>query len=184
MKKINKRDQFFLEGNKVFLRAFEEQDGKYLKIWLNNKKINYFLEMGYRPYREKEVRKFVKTALDNNDAIVFSILEKKKTKVIGTCGLYHLDYISKRGQLNIIVGDESYLGKGYGTDSVNTLISYGFHRLGLNSIQLGVNAENKRALMSYEKAGFKIEGKRRQFIYNNNSYSDMIVMSILASEYS
>ena len=45
MKKINKRDQFFLEGNKVFLRAFEEQDGKYLKIWLNNKKINYFLEI-------------------------------------------------------------------------------------------------------------------------------------------
>jgi len=183
MKEPIYKKNHFLEGKKVYLRSFEKDDGSYLKIWLNNKKINYYLEMGYRPYREKEVKEFTKMALESDSAIVFSILEKKKSKPIGTCGLYNLDFISKRGQLNIIIGNEEYINDGYGKDSVNTLIKYGFERIGLNSIQLGVNAENLRAIKSYKNAGFKVEGKRRQFIYCNNQFNDMIFMSILAAEY-
>ena len=93
------------------------------------------------------------------------------------------DFISKRGQLNIIIGDDQSHNDGYGTDTVKILIKYGFERLGLNSIQLGVNAENIKGLKAYKKAGFKKEGQRRQYIYTNNKFNDMIVMSILASEY-
>ena len=68
-------------------------------------------------------------------------------------------------------------------DSVKLLLQYGFKRLGLNSIQLGVNAENKRAIKSYKNAGFIVEGKRREFIYVNNKFNDMIFMSILSNDY-
>ena len=149
---------------------------------LNNDKINYHLEMGYRPYRAKEVKLFIEKALHSDNDIVFTILDKNNDEIIGTCGLYNIDFISKRVN-NIIIGNEKYLNNGYGTDSVKLLLKYGFKRLGLNSIQLGVNEENQRAIKSYKNAGFKVEGKGREFIYVNNKFNDMVFMSILANEY-
>jgi len=178
-----KKEKNFLEGEKVALRDFKLSDGKLLKLWLSNKKVNYFLEMGFRPFRDKEVRAFQKRAMNSENDIIFTILKKENRKVIGSCGLYDIDFISKRGQLNIIIGDDQSHNDGYGTDTVKILIKYGFERLGLNSIQLGVNAENIKGLKAYKKAGFKKEGQRRQYIYTNNKFNDMIVMSILASEY-
>ena len=179
-KKVEKK---YLTGNKVAFRAFKSCDADYLKDWLNNDKINYYLEMGYRPYRDKEVRLFIDIALNSDTDIVFTILDKNNYEIIGTCGLYNLDFVSKRGQLNIIIGNEQYLSNGYGTDSVKLLLKYGFKRLGLNSIQLGVNSENQRAIKSYKNAGFMVEGKRREFIYVNNKFNDMVFMSILANDY-
>ena len=139
--------------------------------------------MGFRPYRDKEVKAFTKKAINSDRDIVFSVLGKESFEVIGVCGLYDIDFISKRGQLNIIIGDDKSHSKGYGTDTVKVLVKYGFHRLGLNSIQLGLHSENIRALKTYKKVGFKEEGKRREFVYMNNKFSDMIFMSILASEF-
>ena len=153
----------YLTGDKVAFRAFKTCDGDYLKDWLNNNKINYYLEMGYRPYRDKEVKLFIDKAINSDTDIVFTILDNNNYKVIGTCGLYNLDFISKRGQLNIIIGDEKYLSNGYGTDSVKLLLQYGFKRLGLNSIQLGVNAENQ-AIKSYKNAGFVLKEKDEIYI--------------------
>ena len=180
---VLKKENNFLEGEKVILRDFKLSDGKLFKIWLNNKKVNYFLEMGFRPFRDKEVRALQKKAMHSENDIIFTILNKENRKVIGSCGLYDIDFISRRGQLNIIIGDDQSHNGGYGTDTVKTLIRYGFERLGLNSIQLGVNAENIKGLKAYKKAGFKKDGRRRQYIYTNNKFNDMVVMSILASEY-
>ena len=183
MLKKNKTDKPYLLGKRVAFRAFVKKDGILLKQWLNNQAVNFYLEMSYRPYREKEVKDFIDKALNSDKNIVFSILEKKKKEIIGTCGLYDIDFISKRAQLNILIGEEKYLSNGYGTDAIKVLISYGFERLGLNSIYLGVNSENKRAIKSYEKSGFVYDGERRQFIFTNNRFYNMIMMSILVSEY-
>ena len=147
-----KKEKTFIEGDKVLLRAFKASDGKFLKQWLSNKEVSFFLEMGFRPYRDKEVRAFTKKALNSDSDIIFSVLKKESLEVIGNCGLYDIDFISKRGQLNIIIGDVKSHNNGYGTDTVKTLIKYGFHRLGLNSIQLGLHAENLKALKAYKKA--------------------------------
>ena len=183
MLKNNKTNKPYLVGKRVVFRAFIKKDGSLLKEWLNNQAVNFYLEMSYRPYRDKEVKDFTDKALNSEKNVVFSILEKKKKQVIGTCGLYDIDFISKRAQLNILIGEEKYLSNGYGTDAVKVLTSYGFERLGLNSIHLGVNSENKRAIKSYEKSGFVCDGERRHFIFTNNRFYNMIMMSILVSEY-
>ena len=109
--------------------------------------------MSFRPYRDKKLE-LLQKALNSDSDIIFSVLKKESLEVIGSCGLYDIDFISKRGQLNIIIGDVKSHNNGYGTDTVKTLIKYGFHRLGLNSIQLGLHAENLKALKAYKKAGF------------------------------
>jgi RimJ/RimL family protein N-acetyltransferase len=46
-----------------------------------------------------------------------------------------------------------------------------------------VYEENIRAVRSYEKAGFVLEGRQRQAVYKNGKYEDVLFMSVLRSEW-
>jgi RimJ/RimL family protein N-acetyltransferase len=46
-----------------------------------------------------------------------------------------------------------------------------------------VVADNERAIRSYEKVGFRQEGKLREAVFVDGSYRDLLLMSILGREY-
>jgi RimJ/RimL family protein N-acetyltransferase len=63
------------------------------------------------------------------------------------------------------------------------LLEYGFNTVNLNRIELETYVFNVRALKSYNKLGFTEEGRKRQHIWINGKYHDVIIMSILAEEW-
>jgi RimJ/RimL family protein N-acetyltransferase len=63
------------------------------------------------------------------------------------------------------------------------MVKHGFCDLNLNRIFLRVNENNPRAIRSYEKAGFIHEGRMRQARFQDNVYIDVIIMSVLHSEW-
>ncbi len=63
------------------------------------------------------------------------------------------------------------------------LLRHGFATLNLNRIYLRVYAENKRAIRTYEKAGFVHEGRMRQGVYKHGKYFDVLFMSVLREEW-
>ena len=76
---------------------------------------------------------------------------------IGTCGVYNYD--ARDGQIGIRIGDKNYRGKGYGTDTISTLVNYCLTTLGIRHIWLKVLPTNMRAIKCYEKCGFVKCGK-------------------------
>jgi RimJ/RimL family protein N-acetyltransferase len=46
-----------------------------------------------------------------------------------------------------------------------------------------VYAGNLRAIRSYEKAGFSLEGRLREAVYKRGAYDDVLIMSVLRSEW-
>lgn len=74
-------------------------------------------------------------------------------------------------------------GRGLGTEATRLMVGYGFEGLGLRRISLGVFAFNPRARRAYEKAGFVVEGVRRDALLYDGAWVDDIVMSILAPEW-
>ncbi len=173
----------YLSGHSIVLRGLQRDDLNSYGRWLDDSRVTEFLEMGARPTRDKDVEAFWKLASETEDAIVFAIVDKKSGQVVGNCGLYHIQWVCRRAQFNILIGEPSAWSKGFGTEAAQLLLDYSFKKLNLNSVQLGVNAENKRATRSYEKAGFVHEGTRRQFIYRNGRYYDMVVMSVLRDDH-
>jgi RimJ/RimL family protein N-acetyltransferase len=73
--------------------------------------------------------------------------------------------------------------QGYGTDAMRLLLRHGFETLNLNRIMLDVYDTNPRAVRSYEKAGFIHEGRKRQGMYKNGRYIDILQMSVLREEW-
>jgi len=63
------------------------------------------------------------------------------------------------------------------------LVRHCFETLNLNRAYLRVYAENLRAKRSYEKAGFVEEGRLREAVYKHGKYDDVILMSVLRSEW-
>ena len=55
--------------------------------------------------------------------------------------------------------------------------------MNLNRIELGVLGSNISGLKLYEKVGFKREGVKRQSIYKNGKFVDVIMMAILKEEF-
>ena len=85
--------------------------------------------------------------------------------------------------MGIFSGDKDYWNQGYGSDAMRLLLKYGFNSLNLNRIYLHVFDTNPRAIRAYEKVGFVHEGRLRQDIFLNGSYVDVLMMSVLRSEW-
>ena len=63
------------------------------------------------------------------------------------------------------------------------MLKHGFKELNLNRIFLRVYEINLRGIRSYEKAGFKQEGRLRQDRFMDGKYIDVLLMSVLRSEW-
>ncbi|KWR72869.1 hypothetical protein RN04_05540 [Arthrobacter sp. W1] len=102
--------------------------------------------------------------------------------LIGHTALYEYNAPARSAELMIMIGG-SNVGQGYGTMAIKMIIDYGFREMGLNRIGLNVWAYNERALRTFNRAGFREEGRVRQAGFHDGSFHDKIIMGLLAKEY-
>ncbi len=102
---------------------------------------------------------------------------------IGNIGLLAIDWISRKSEFGIMIGNKNYWNKGLGTEAIKVFLNYCFNTINLNCVRLSVYSYNIKAKQLYEKMGFKYEGKLREAIYKFGEYHDEIKMSILKSEW-
>ncbi|GAB2458220.1 hypothetical protein GCM10027162_63280 [Streptomyces incanus] len=74
-------------------------------------------------------------------------------------------------------------GRGLGTEATRLIVAHGFERLGLRRIQLEAYGNNPRALRVYGKAGFVVEGVRREVTFRDGERVDEVIMAILDREW-
>lgn len=173
----------FLKGKLVTLRPVEEGDISAIAKWLNDEEVTYYMFYGQFPMSISRTTKMIKEQVESPNNVVLIIEDKKTNSPIGFGGLYDIHLTARKAELRVLIGEKDYWGKGYGTETVELLTFYGFDRLHLNKVWLGVTDENKAAVRAYEKVGYKVEGILRQDIYRNSRYYNSIRMSILREEY-
>lgn len=113
----------------------------------------------------------------------FSIRTLADDKVIGGTGLWLLRETQGDAWLGIFIGEREYWGKGFGTDAMRLIVGYGFGELNLRRITLGLHAYNERALKSYQKVGFQLEGRIRGEGMRDGVRYDGLYMGILREEW-
>jgi len=116
------------------------------------------------------------------DSIMFGI-ENKEGKIIGVCGLTWIHWKNRNAEVSIYIGETEWQEKGAATDSLKTLVKYGFENLGLHRIYAIIFEFNKPSIKLFEKCGFKFEGKHREVHYVKGRYWDELIYGILREEY-
>lgn len=173
----------FLSDGKVLLRGMRRDDLEVYRRWLDNPEVTRFMEMGWKPTSEAALEATYREATEAFDAVVFVIEDRAGARPVGTTGLYLINWPGRRAQFRILIGEPDAFDKGYGTAATRLVVSYAFERLNMETVYLGVNEENVRAVKAYEKAGFVREGVQRHFIYNNGRYYNAVMMSVIRGDY-
>jgi len=115
--------------------------------------------------------------------LVFMIESVKEAKPIGFVALDGIQWSHGEAWLGIGIGERAYRGQGLGTEAVRLILQYAFTELNLHRVSLSVFEYNPRALRSYEKAGFQVEGRERGALKRDGRRWDLIFMGILAERY-
>ncbi len=173
----------FIQGNKLSLNTLTREDLPAYRSWIENARATCFMETGWRPPSDAEMDALYAASTEQNETVVLTIVPEKLQRPVGVCGLYLIQWICRRAEFRILIGDDEGRGHGYGTEAAKLMLTYAFDRLNLESVHLGVNIENKAAIGSYEKAGFRREGIRRKLVYRNGRYYDVLMMSVLREEW-
>jgi len=172
-----------MKGKNVCLRDLSLQDVGLIRRWVSDTEINHLLMEGF-PRTLREIERFVEQDGDLdplNHALAVTLREDGTC--IGTVGCFGIDWCSRNAELGVIIGSREHLGKGYGTEAVELLVSFAFNELGLHRIFLRVFDFNERAIQSFRKCGFVEEGRLREAYFREGTYHNILVMSLLEEEY-
>jgi len=77
-------------------------------------------------------------------------------KPIGQVNYNEINRADNSTELDIWIAETNNTGKGLGTDSLKTLIQYLSQNMGIRKIIICPLVQNKKAVRSYEKAGFSL----------------------------
>ena len=113
----------------------------------------------------------------------FDIVLQEGDELIGHISIHDINHLSRTAFIGICISNESNRSKGYGTEATRLILDYGFKTLNLNNIALSVHADNLGGIACYKKIGFKDAGRRREWVFKNGKYVDVIYMDLLAREY-
>jgi RimJ/RimL family protein N-acetyltransferase len=172
-----------LRGKRVVLRAIEKEDIKRLHELYANIDLVLLGHGVWRPESLAAWEKDFDKRLEDHDKADFVI--EVDGVVIGEIDLqsHHMNRRAGVAHLGVGIYDPEYVGKGYGRDSINTLLDWSFRILNLRRVALETLATNERAIRAYHACGFVEEGRLREHEYVDGEYVDIVVMGVLRSEW-
>ena len=172
-------------GKRVRLRGAERSDLEKFVLWINDPEVTQGLTL-FLPMSIIDEEKWFESAMQRpqeEKPLVIDMKDGTDWRLIGNSGFFGFDWVARSAEVGIMIGEKTIWGQGYGTEVMKLLLRHGFETLNLNRVYLRVYAENKRAIRTYEKAGFVHEGRMRQAVYKHGAYSDVLYMSVLREEW-
>lgn len=172
-----------LYGKKVILRAIEEEDLEMFRELTNSPDFEKMIVGWSFPVSKKDQIEWFQNCRNDLAKLRFTIVTKEDGAV-GMIGLRDIDW--KNGSasgLGMRIARKEIRTRGLATDAWMTLMKYAFDELRLNRIDGSALAYNKASLRVCEKVGFKVEGTKRQAVYKDGKFVDLIIMGCLKSDY-
>lgn len=174
----------FLLGERIYLRGLNEEDlkGNYIQ-WLNDTEICKYNSHHIFPYYKENAEDYIKNTINDKYRLVLGIVLKENDFHIGNISLQSINYINRSAEFAILLGEKDFWGKGYSREASFLILQHGFMELNLNRIYCGTSAENIPLQKLALSLGMSEEGRRRQAMFKNGKYVDVIEYGILRDEY-
>jgi RimJ/RimL family protein N-acetyltransferase len=168
-------------GKIVKLRAIEPEDLEMLREMKNDPWAESLVGGWSLPISKAQQLAWYQRLSEEKNIIRF-IIETEKDGAVGFTTLTDIDWKNRSACSGTMLA-KKHISKGIATDAVMARLKYSFDELQLNRIEANILAHNIASQRLVEKVGYKVEGTKRQAIYKNGKYNDVIIYSILKSEY-
>ncbi|WP_433380769.1 GNAT family N-acetyltransferase [Actinoplanes sp. CA-142083] len=178
-----------LIGPKVSLRPFRTEDLEPMAAALADPEvlrltgsIHSSADGSPWPQIDDRMRSWYGSRNDQPDRLDLAIVDNATGRCVGEVVLNEWEPANEACNFRILIGPDGR-GRGLGTEATKLILRYAFTTLGLHRVGLEVFAFNPRAQRVYEKAGFKVEGVKRDALKFDDQRVDSIVMSALSPEW-
>lgn len=115
------------------------------------------------------------------------LVDKENGKVIGVmCINYPNNSTTATHHRNAEIGinlGTAYQGQGYGREALNWMLDWGFKHAGLHTISIIAASYNPRAVHLYKSIGFVEEGRRRETIWQNRKWYDLVEFGMTENDW-
>lgn len=173
-----------LSSQRLIYRALSEDDvTQHYVDWLNDPEVNRYLETRYNHQTLDSCRSYVADMVSSPEHNLFGIYLRETGKHIGNTKLGFINPYHQRAQLSLFIGERDCWGKGFATETIKTITSWGFNELNLEKIDAGCYDENLGSLRAFLKSGYQVDGFYRKAVVLDDRRIGSFWMSILKDEF-
>ncbi|MEW6279257.1 MAG: GNAT family protein [Candidatus Eremiobacterota bacterium] len=165
--------------DEVTLTPLVRDDLPRLFEWVNDRELMHF-SGAFRPVSWQEHEAWFERVSTDPDHRALAV--RSGAQLAGLAQLCGISAVHHNAELRIRLGPE-FLGRGLGTRATRLLLHLAFADLSLERVYLWVQARNERAIRSYLKCGFRVEGTLRRHSFVDGEFRDILAMGILAGEF-
>ena len=164
-----------------FIEIKEEHLDDLFRLFSDPEVVKFYNLLPFEnPIEGMEFINWYKSRYNEGLAIRWGIALKGEQNIIGTIGFNNYS-INHRANIGYDL-QKSHWNKGYITESLETIVKFGFEQLRVNRIEAEVMHGNYASEKVLEKLGFTKEGILRQWMFWNNKHFDMTMYSLLKGD--
>jgi ribosomal-protein-alanine N-acetyltransferase len=151
--------------------------------WLNEPTVNRYLESRFCAHTEESTKAFVASVLDSPDNLFLGIRCRRgsgalKTAHVGNIKLGPINWQHRTGEVGLLLGDRAIWGQGMASTSIGLLCGIARTCLRLRKLTAGCYASHIASKRAFEKAGFTVEGIRKEQFLLDGRPEDAVLLGL------
>ena len=173
-----------LKTERLTLRQLERADGPDMLAFSGDPYVQRFNGPVYNTVDEvEELIDWYDAEYRNQDGISWAVTFTGENKVIGMFGLHHWSRRHRRAEAGYDLA-KAYWGQGIASETLRTILTFGFEQLNLHRIYAGTIADNHESVRLLERLGFTREGTRRESSWEDDgTFHDSAMYGLLKREW-
>jgi diamine N-acetyltransferase len=176
---------FLLTGERAALGQIKREHLPLLADWFNDPEVRRGLAHRGIVNEDAELKWYEEMTeagrAPRPAAVAFAVHDVEDGALTGICALERIDHNFSRAELGIFLGRRR--GSGIGADATRLALDWAFTVLGLHNVMLETFDFNDQARRAYERAGFRVIGRRRDAVRAMGGRFDSILMDATAADF-
>jgi len=169
-----------LSTERLNLRRITNDDAEEIFFLRSDKRMLEFLDRD--PAKSVgEALQWIKTindAIDQDQCIVWGMVLKNETRLIGTITFWNIKNEHYRAEIGYALHND-YQGKGLMQEAMVAVLDFGFAVMKLHSVEANVNPANKASIRVLERNHFVREAYHKENFFHNGKFFDSAIYSLL-----
>jgi ribosomal-protein-alanine N-acetyltransferase len=169
-----------LETERLILRKLKPSDVNDMFNYCSDKEISRYT-IWYSHQTIEDTRSFMDMLFEKyerNDVAPWGIVDKASERLIGTTGFISWDTLNAKAEIGYALS-RLFWNKGYMTEAVKKVISFGFEQMDLVRIEARCHPDNLGSAKVMEKSGMLYEGTLRKHILAKGVHEDVKMYAII-----
>lgn len=174
----------FIEGQNIYLKGLSLEDAsESYTHWLNDEEVCRHNGHHYFPNTRAKTESYIAAVSGDSSSLVLAVIEKGEDRHIGNISLQSIDWLARSAEFAILFGEKQYWGRGLAKEAGDLILAHGFNQLNLHRVYCGTSEDNTGMQKLALAMGMQLEGRRREAMYKNGGYRDILEYGILRAEY-